>query len=73
MPALPERSGPAPPFGVHRYTFLLFQQQPGQAITGPVAEDGTVTRTNFNLRSWAQENGLGEPLAASWFTSTPSQ
>ncbi|CAN6478739.1 unnamed protein product [Victoria cruziana] len=56
--------GPRPPIGIHRYVFVLFQQQaPATMVTAPP------TRANFNTRAFAARYGLGLPVAAVYFNA----
>jgi phosphatidylethanolamine-binding protein len=61
--------GPGPPAGVHRYIFLLYEQ-PGE-VQLPDYSAGENGRTGFNVTAYAQENGLGDPVAGAYFLSRP--
>ncbi|KAL9689493.1 hypothetical protein QQ045_009879 [Rhodiola kirilowii] len=55
---------PKPVIGIHRYAFILFKQQRGrQTVKAPN------TRQQFNTRKFAEENGLGLPVAALYFNA----
>ncbi|KAF8411246.1 hypothetical protein HHK36_003793 [Tetracentron sinense] len=57
--------GPQPPIGIHRYVFALFQQK------GPMIElsQPPDARSNFSTRQFAAQNGLGLPVAATYFNA----
>ncbi len=57
---------PAPPAGLHRYTFLLFEQ--AKAAIDPAAPD---TRGSFSARTFAKANGL-KPVAGTYFLAQPA-
>nr|AFV67437.1 centroradialis [Hordeum vulgare] len=54
---------PKPNIGIHRFTFVLFQQKKRQAMNAPS------TRDYFNTRRFADENDLGLPVAAVYFNA----
>ena len=54
---------PKPNIGIHRFTFVLFQQKKRQAMNPPS------TRDYFNTRRFANENALGLPVAAVYFNA----
>ncbi|GMP99021.1 hypothetical protein ACSBR2_020782 [Camellia fascicularis] len=54
---------PRPYIGIHRFVFFLFKQQRRQAVATPSSRD------QFSTRRFAQENGLGLPVAAVFFNS----
>ncbi|XP_027109639.1 CEN-like protein 1 isoform X1 [Coffea eugenioides] len=54
---------PKPVIGIHRYVFILYKQKARQAVKPPA------TRDQFNTRSFAEENGLGSPVAALYFNA----
>ncbi|CAN4116297.1 unnamed protein product [Withania somnifera] len=55
---------PKPVIGIHRYVFLLYEQNRGrQTVKAPA------TRDHFNTRRFAAENGLGSPVAAVYFNA----
>ncbi|KAH0435257.1 hypothetical protein IEQ34_026667 [Dendrobium chrysotoxum] len=53
---------PQPPLGIHRYVFVLFQQQKRIEGMSPFA-----SRANFNTRLFASQLELGLPVAAVYF------
>nr|BAK40196.1 terminal flower 1 [Gentiana triflora] len=54
---------PNPVIGIHRYVFILLKQKYRQTVKTPSSRD------NFNTRSFANENGLGLPVAAVYFNA----
>nr|BAL70256.1 centroradialis [Rhododendron x pulchrum] len=55
---------PMPNIGIHRYVFVLFKQKRRLlAVTGSTSRDG------FSTRRFAEENGLGLPVAAVFFNA----
>lgn len=59
--------GPSPPATdtqAHRYVELLFQQPADLQV----AASDVQSRIGFDIQTFAQKNGLGEPLAANFFT-----
>lgn len=54
---------PSPVIGIHRYVFSLFQQKGRQTVLPPPS------RPHFNTRQFAQQNGLGLPVAAVYFNA----
>ncbi|KAJ7298255.1 hypothetical protein O6H91_13G066500 [Diphasiastrum complanatum] len=54
---------PKPPIGIHRYVFALFKQR------GPMLMTPPLVRQNFITRLFAQEHGLGLPVAAVYFNA----
>ncbi|KDP22308.1 hypothetical protein JCGZ_26139 [Jatropha curcas] len=54
---------PKPVVGIHRYVFLLFKQRGRQTVRPPISRD------YFNTRRFAEENGLGLPVAAVYFNA----
>ncbi|XP_073027640.1 protein CENTRORADIALIS-like [Primulina eburnea] len=52
---------PMPNIGIHRFVFLLFKQQKRQSVNPQVSRDC------FSTRKFAEENGLGLPVAAVFF------
>ncbi|KAL4188238.1 hypothetical protein AMTRI_Chr09g43110 [Amborella trichopoda] len=49
---------PRPEIGIHRYVFVLFKQKGRKTVGAPECRD------RFNTRKFAQDNGLGLPVAA---------
>ena len=58
---------PATDTMAHRYVELLFAQPASLKVQASDFAD-TQARFNFDVASFAQKNGLGEPLAANFFT-----
>lgn len=54
---------PKPVIGIHRYVFLLFKQRARHSVGPPNSRD------YFNTRRFAEENGLGLPVAAVYFNA----
>ncbi|XP_073146223.1 protein CENTRORADIALIS [Henckelia pumila] len=54
---------PNPNIGIHRFVFVLFKQRKRQSVVNPPA----VCRDCFSTRKFAEENGLGLPVAAVFF------
>ncbi|KAG9137342.1 hypothetical protein Leryth_027022 [Lithospermum erythrorhizon] len=55
---------PKPVIGIHRYIFILYKQHRGrQTVKSPSSRDC------FNTRRFAEENGLGLPVAAVYFNA----
>ncbi|KAF2321626.1 hypothetical protein GH714_000728 [Hevea brasiliensis] len=54
---------PRPNIGIHRFVFLLFKQERRQTVSTPSSRD------KFNTRKFAEENGLGLPVAAVFFNA----
>lgn len=54
---------PKPVIGIHRYVFVLFQQKGRETVLPPRS------RRHFNTRQFAQNNGLGLPVAAVYFNA----
>lgn len=54
---------PKPVIGIHRYVFVLFKQRARHSVNPPAS------RNHFNTRSFAEENGLGLPVAAVYFNA----
>ncbi|XP_022985790.1 CEN-like protein 2 [Cucurbita maxima] len=57
---------PSPNVGIHRFVFLLFKQTRRQTVKPPAA---SASRDGFNARRFAEENGLGLPVAAVYFNA----
>ncbi|KAL8160207.1 hypothetical protein V2J09_001744 [Rumex salicifolius] len=55
---------PKPVIGIHRYVFILFKQQRGRQSVGSPS-----SRDRFSTRWFAQENGLGLPVAVVFFNA----
>ncbi|KAG6411328.1 hypothetical protein SASPL_129408 [Salvia splendens] len=54
---------PKPVIGIHRYVFVLFKQRGRHTVRPPASRD------YFNTRGFAEENGLGLPVAAVYFNA----
>lgn len=54
---------PKPVIGIHRYVFILFKQMARQTVQPPASRD------HFNTRNFAEENGLGSPVAVVYFNA----
>ncbi|KAI0060349.1 PEBP-like protein [Artomyces pyxidatus] len=70
-PALSGFLQPTPPPGsdAHRYIFLLFKQPPG--FSGQTLVNSSTPISNFNISSFAQTVGLGEPLGGTFMLVAP--
>jgi len=61
-------SGPPKGTGLHRYFFFLYQQREKLEFNEP--KSGALSRDHrlkFNVKSFVQKYGLGEPIAANYF------
>ncbi|KAI0058827.1 PEBP-like protein [Artomyces pyxidatus] len=65
--------GPPPGSGPHRYTVLLFVQPDNFSSAAAGLVDQSTPRTNFNLTTFAQKTGLGDPIAGTFFLTGPAQ
>ncbi|XP_016470685.1 CEN-like protein 2 isoform X1 [Nicotiana tabacum] len=54
---------PRPNIGIHRFVFVLFKQKRRQSVSSPTSRD------HFNTRNFAEENDLGQPVAAVFFNA----
>ncbi|XP_058106632.1 CEN-like protein 1 [Magnolia sinica] len=54
---------PKPVIGIHRFIFILFKQRGRDTVRPPP------TRDHFNTRRFAEENGLGLPVAVVYFNA----
>ncbi|XP_009792306.1 CEN-like protein 2 [Nicotiana sylvestris] len=54
---------PMPNIGIHRFVFVLFKQKRRQSVSSPTSRD------HFNTRNFAEENDLGQPVAAVFFNA----
>nr|UCU84654.1 TFL1c [Platanus x hispanica] len=54
---------PKPIIGIHRFVFILFKQRGRQTVETPASRD------HFNTRKFAEENGLGLPVAVVYFNA----
>ncbi|KAK1277573.1 CEN-like protein 2 [Acorus gramineus] len=62
--SLSEYEAPLPNIGIHRFAFALFMQRERRTVVAfPTVRD------RFNTRRFADENGLGVPVAAVFFNS----
>ncbi|KAI9000865.1 phosphatidylethanolamine-binding protein [Trametes punicea] len=71
-PAISDYLRPTPPAGSdpHRYTLLLFVQ-PSNFSSVALNFLNTSTPANFNITLFAQEVGLGSPIAGNFFLTGP--
>lgn len=60
--------GPPPKTGLHRYVFLVYQQEGGRIEHDFWGNDGMDGKC-FDFQAWAEQHKLGEPLAAWYFQS----
>ncbi|RVW27761.1 CEN-like protein 1 [Vitis vinifera] len=58
-----ELRAPKPVIGIHRYAFILFKQRGRETVMPPASRD------HFNTRKFAEDNGLGSPVAAVYFNA----
>lgn len=65
-PSVVEYNRPTPPEGEHRYVVVAYAQPSDMPEISAPQE-----RANFNVRSFAKEYSLGDPLAAIYFTTKP--
>lgn len=54
---------PKPSIGIHRFIFVLFKQKKLQSVGPPLS------RVHFNTRKFANDNDLGQPVAAVYFNA----
>lgn len=54
---------PKPSIGIHRFVFVLFKQKKHQSVDPPLS------REHFNTRQFANDNDLGQPVAAVYFNA----
>ncbi|XP_054157291.1 protein D3-like [Oppia nitens] len=61
-------SGPPPESGLHRYIFLVYKQ-PGvfQTDEKPVTNRSREGRMKWDVREWAKNHNLGEPVACNYY------
>ncbi|RLM93030.1 protein FLOWERING [Panicum miliaceum] len=57
---------PRPPAGIHRVVFVLFRQMARGSV-----DVAPLLRHNFCTRNFAEDHGLGAPVAAAFFTCQP--
>ncbi|KAL6006899.1 hypothetical protein ACLOJK_032395 [Asimina triloba] len=59
---------PRPPVGIHRYIFVLFQQKnlPSYEL---MQKEAPAARNNFKTRDFAEQYGLGLPVATVYFNA----
>ncbi|OCH92150.1 PEBP-like protein [Obba rivulosa] len=71
--ALTEFVNPTPPAGSdpHRYPVLLFMQPANFSTVAPLFINASTPRSNFNLTTFAEEVGLGDPVAGNLFFTGP--
>lgn len=61
-------SGPPKGTGLHRYVFLVYHQKNGKLVSPmKITKTSRDGRLNFSIRSFAQTNNLGEPVAANFY------
>ncbi|THU92230.1 PEBP-like protein [Dendrothele bispora CBS 962.96] len=72
-PALSEYIPPGPPAGSdpHRYTFLLWNQPPTFDRASASASFDPAAPVGFNVSQFASQNGLGQPVAGTFFFEGP--
>ncbi|KAI0638337.1 phosphatidylethanolamine-binding protein [Trametes polyzona] len=72
-PALSEFLRPTPPPGSdpHRYTLLLFVQPANFTAVASRFVNASTPISNFNISLFAQEVGLGSPIAGNFFLTGP--
>ncbi|KAF9068630.1 PEBP-like protein [Rhodocollybia butyracea] len=70
-PAISEFRQPTPPVGspAHRYTFLLFHQPLG--FNSQTLVNSTTSVELFNLSSFAEATGLGQPIGGTFMLVAP--
>lgn len=64
-----EWAPPSPPRGLHRYVFLLYQQE------GPLGSSAKPpkSRARFQVKDWASTHGLGDPVDATFFSTSADE
>ncbi|KAI0775962.1 phosphatidylethanolamine-binding protein [Trametes elegans] len=72
-PAISNFLRPSPPAGSdpHRYTLLLFVQPANFTTVAPKFVNASTPINNFNISLFAQEVGLGSPVAGNFFLTGP--
>ncbi|KAI0677394.1 phosphatidylethanolamine-binding protein [Trametes maxima] len=72
-PAISDFLRPSPPAGSdpHRYTLLLFVQPANFTTVAPTFVNASTPISNFNVSLFAQEVGLGSPIAGNFFFTGP--
>ncbi|OSD04396.1 PEBP-like protein [Trametes coccinea BRFM310] len=72
-PAISDFLRPTPPAGSdpHRYILLLFVQPANFTTVAPQFVNSSTPISNFNISLFAQEVGLGSPIAGNFFLTGP--
>ncbi|KAI9056532.1 PEBP-like protein [Trametes sanguinea] len=72
-PAISDFLRPTPPAGSdpHRYILLLFVQPANFTTVAPQFVNSSTPVNNFNISLFAQEVGLGSPIAGNFFLTGP--
>lgn len=61
-------SGPPKGTGLHRYVFLVYEQQHGRLTSSmSIPKTSRNGRISFSIKKWAKENNLGQPIAANFY------
>ncbi|KAI0720274.1 phosphatidylethanolamine-binding protein [Cerioporus squamosus] len=72
-PAISDFQRPTPPAGSdpHRYILLLFAQPSNFSSVVPGVVNSSTPISNFNISAFAEQLGLGSPLAGNFFLTGP--
>lgn len=60
-------AGPPQGTGLHRYIYLLYNQKDRIETPTTVPKTSREGRKNFNVRDWAKQHNLGQPIAVNFF------